>query len=429
MRERICKILFLLLLVWPQAIGADHCTVSKIAIIAGSWENTLTKTSYTLQTQDSGSASCHVTQTLRFSLQSSGPGTFTGQTGNALQLYISSNSANRNFYYDGHGAGSYTLTAKAGYGAVDSWTELFTNTYNSTASSTEEEAPANTAPVSSSSSDGGASSAHYGSNALSNKKLDSSVSLSAGRDRLGSIGSPLEFKVETNLAYTRNTIFKWNFGDGSEGAGNLVVHTYEYPGDYVLVLKADMPGDQAVARANVKIIDPSIVITLANTERVELKNNSKSEVSLYGRVLMVGGKIFAFPQDTIIKAGQTLFFSSKITGLKPAGGTEASILVIGNTEQSKIVAKVEEERSNEIARLNNELENGLAVLEAQLAAAHTQAYSGLTAVAKNLEVKLPSDEPVKSEEIEVIKANESQTTVAVKSGWFATIKRFFLRTK
>src|SRR3989344_9210735 len=141
--------------------------------------------------------------------------------------------------------------------------------------------------------------------------------VSAGRDRVGTAGSPLEFIAETDFEYTKSSIFNWNFGDGSQGAGSIITHTYEYPGEYVVILNTSLPQSQAVARVNVKIVEPDIEIASASPEKISLMNNSNSEINLYGRALWSTEKIFLFPKDTIIKAGQNISFGSRVTELKP----------------------------------------------------------------------------------------------------------------
>lgn len=420
------RTVFLFLVFWivPNFVWADHCAVSKIAIIAGTWENTDTKTSHTVQSQDSNGESCHVSQTLRLSFESTGGGSYTGQTGSPVQAWISSNSANRNFYYLHSADADYVLTIKAGYGATDSWETLFTGTHNTAGTSSQEtsttsptaETAANTSPSQSSSSS--ATSAHYSAAPLSFLSQTTKYAVSAGRDRLGVVGSPLEFRAETDLEYTRNSIFKWNFGDGSEKAGEVVTHTYEYPGEYVVVLNVSTPGGQVVARTNVKIIEPGLVISSATPERIELKNNSKYEVSLFGRVLMVGGKVFVFPQDTIIKAGQSISFSSKVTGLNPSGIHDVQIMVIGETENSKIGAKIEEQKAEKIAHL----ENQISILEQNL--------RQKMAATQNLAVEPPSEDVVAEEKLPALEEPApAPQTASAKDGWLGTIKRFFLRTQ
>src|SRR3989338_1635926 len=91
-------VVFCVALCPAHTVLAAHCTVSGIALIAGPWENTSTQTSYTVQAQYGAGNECHVDETLRLSFASSGVGTFTGQTGSAVQKWIATGSANRNFY-------------------------------------------------------------------------------------------------------------------------------------------------------------------------------------------------------------------------------------------------------------------------------------------------------------------------------------------
>lgn len=439
MPGRICKILSLLFVVWPQIILAGHCTVSQIAIIPGSWENTGTKTSYTLQVQDGGGTFCHVSQTLRFSLASSGPGTFTGQTGNALQLFISSNSANRNFYYDGHDGGDYVLTAKAGYGAADAWTELFITTYNTAAiSNTEEEDTlatttadtTTTDTITTTSSSNTIFSAHYSSSPIIRLNQPVDVVVGAGRDRLGSVGSPLEFKAEVNFDYTRNSIFKWNFGDGTERVGDMLNHTYEYPGEYVVVLNVSTPAGQAVARTNVKIIEPELGIVLVVPERIEIKNNSKYEISLFGRALVAGGKVFVFPQDTIIKAGQSISFSTKVTRLDLTGRSGAYLAVVGTeVRPQEVMAKMEEQRLEKIASIRDEI---AALNQRRLALLQRQTPNP-EAVTENenrpLVTEIEDVEDGDTGQTALVLDSVSETESGRMDNWLQTLKSFFLRTQ
>ena len=255
------------------------------------------------------------------------------------------------------------------------------------------------------------SSVHYSSTPVTNVNKRIEMYVSAGRDRVGTAGSPLEFISQTHFEYTKSSIFNWNFGDGSLGAGSIITHTYEYPGEYIVILNASLPQSQAVARVNVKIVEPDIKVVLASPEKIELKNNSSSEINLYGRTLWHAGKVFLFPKDTIIMAGQSISFSSKVTDLRPNGTNDVRIIVVGDTEQPKVMAKIEEEKTKQIASIKNQI----ASLEQQMASIPQP----------HLAVQPPSE---KSEEIiEETKNFEPQTAAVVKSGWFETLKRFFLR--
>jgi len=440
MPERIFKrqiILVCCLIVWfvPNFALASHCTVSKLSIIAGSWENTSSKTSYTVQSQDDGGESCHVNETLRLSFESTEGGSFTSQTGNPIQAWISSNSANRNFYYENGTSADYILTIKAGYGTVDNWDVLFIATKDSsddfdeditTTPGIEETTTTNT--TASNTSTNITSSVHYSSSPVTNISKASELLVGAGRDRLGSVGSPLEFKAEVNFDYTRNTIFKWNFGDGTERVGDVLNHTYEYPGEYVVVLNASLPQGQAVARVSVKIINPELLITTASPEKIEIRNDSKNEVNLFGRALVSGEKAFMFPQDTIIKPGQSISFSSRISGLTPLGPYGTSLLVIGEKRNQLDLAKeIEEQKAEKIAHLQNQI----SLLKQQMASVS----AAVQTTKPNLAVKPPSEESVAEVSFEGLAAVEEiveyvePQAASAREGWLQILKHFFLRTR
>ncbi len=261
-------------------------------------------------------------------------------------------------------------------------------------------------------------STHYGATPVTSVSKTSSPSVGAGRDRVGAVGSPLEFKVETGGGSDsyRQSIFNWNFGDGAQGTGPLVTHVYDYPGEYVVVLSANFPEGEAVARVNVRIVEPGITVTLATPERIELKNDSKYETNLFGRALIVGGQAFVFPRDTIIKAGQNISFGSKITKLNPLGANDVEIMILGETEHSKIVAKIEKQKKEKVAYLENQISVLQQDLERKMASV------------SNLAVQLPSEELVAEEPLVIEELDPVPQTALARTGWLEALKRFFLRT-
>lgn len=266
------------------------------------------------------------------------------------------------------------------------------------------------------------SSVHYSSSPVTNINRTQDLVVGAGRDRLGSVGSPLEFKVEVNFGYTRNSIFKWNFGDGTERVGDVLNHTYEYPGEYVAVLNAATPQGQAVARVNVKIIEPEIVITLATSERVEIKNNSKYEVSLFGRALVAEGEVFVFPQDTIIKAGQKISFGSNVTGLDLSRQLGVSLATVGTeVRPQEVIAKIDKERQEKIAHLSIEL----GVLQDRLAVMVARED-----VQKSSIIEQKDKEIIESQsQTALVLDTVSEEDAGNLGGWLETLKHFFFRTQ
>ncbi|MEK7461515.1 MAG: PKD domain-containing protein [Patescibacteria group bacterium] len=367
---------------------------------------------------------------------------FSNTTGSILNVPVTmaSNSKNKNFYYQDSVLGTYII--KVDVSSEKGGPVLFSATQNisveeQTSDGVESENATSTKNVS-----GGVLRAtsnsvtyitYYSSEPLSNSRQEASFSLSAGQDRLGSVGSPLEFRADTDLDYTKNGSFKWNFGDGSEGGGEVLNHVYKYPGDYVVVLNVGMPGSSAIARANVKIIEPEIVITLATPEKVELQNNSKYEISLFGRALIAGEKIFAFPQDTIIKSGQKISFSANITKLSSSGLSDTSLIIVGTEiKPQEILAKVEKQKLEKITQINNQL----STLRQQLASlshrpvATRQTESTISSVT-NTTIAAESAETGdgKSQVASVANAITPNESFGMIKTLFQTLKRFFLRTQ
>ncbi len=287
---------------------------------------------------------------------------------------------------------------------------------NSTSTTTDQ---TTTTTTTTASSQGSSSSAHYSAIPISDLETELKFEVSAGRDRLGITGSPLEFKVETNIKHTRSNIFKWNFGDGTIGYGVTLSHAYEYPGEYAVVLNGSFPGGEAVARVNVKIIEPEIAVTIATPDRIELKNNSKYEASLFGRTLVSGGKVFIFPQDTIIKAGQSISFGARVTGFHPNSIQDVNILVIGESVMQPYLAiNIEKQRLEKIVAIRDEI----AVLQQQRLALLPRSVS-------SPEVVVTTENSSSTPQTALVLDSVSQVKSSRMNGWLETLKRFFFRTR
>ncbi len=114
------------------------------------------------------------------------------------------------------------------------------------------------------------------------------------------------------------TSFTWSFGDGTTAQGIEVWHSYRHEGTYVVVLKAASGGAAALARMNVSVFAPNILLTFENSQGapvIGVTNNSLSEVNLTHFRIRADGWEFAFPDDTILAAKRKIMLGSEITGL------------------------------------------------------------------------------------------------------------------
>lgn len=440
----IYKKAFLVLFLLVTLPAVSHAQVAKIVfttepqtIKPGEISDTIT-----VQLQDSAGNSYKATETMDVEFTSSSvSGEFLSPSSeNPVTKTISTGSANKNFRYRDSANGTFTLTVKAtGRTSGEIWNanqaitisdSVPTSAPTTTATTTENVTTASSSSNQESSSSG--SSSHYSAVSLSSLKIAPGFEVSAGRDRLGIVGSPLEFKVETNIEYTNNSIFVWNFGDGGEGVGEVVTHTYMYPGEYILVLNVSGSRGKAVSRTNVKVVTPELVITDVSRERIEIANNSKSEVSLFGRALVTRDKIFTFPRDTIIKAGQKISFGANVTRLNSLEQSDISLVIVGTEiKPQEIMAKIENQRLEKIAYTQSQI----STLKKQLADIYNrQNFANSTGVAKNPIIEGTTTEGLvgpknESQTASLINVVTPKASFGIIKNWLQTLKQFFFRTQ
>lgn len=114
-----------------------------------------------------------------------------------------------------------------------------------------------------------------------------------------------------------NARYIWNFGDGATKEGESVLHSYNFPGEYMVILDVSSGKYSAGSRLKIKIIPADIVISAVITGpegKIEILNNSGYELNLSSWLLSSGGKFFTLPKNTIILPHARLPFSFFVTG-------------------------------------------------------------------------------------------------------------------
>lgn len=136
--------------------------------------------------------------------------------------------------------------------------------------------------------------------------------VAAGRNRLGFSGTPLQFSSRSVLGKndaTGGTTFAWSFGDGTSASGGSVVHTYNFSGEYNVVVNAVSGSNRSVDRLLVKIEEPAFSMRRATStagEYVEIKNHTDREINIGRAKLRSGSTHFVFAPDTIMVKNGTL---------------------------------------------------------------------------------------------------------------------------
>ena len=133
-----------------------------------------------------------------------------------------------------------------------------------------------------------------------NKELE----VTSGRERLGIVGSLLTFeaKIKKSNVSTSTISYTWSFGDGLSAFGKKASHSYVFPGDYTVILKASVSETTAVSRVSVHIVSPKLSIISAPEGRVDIENSSDVEINLGGMSLVFGNKKIWIAEDTLINA-------------------------------------------------------------------------------------------------------------------------------
>jgi len=115
-----------------------------------------------------------------------------------------------------------------------------------------------------------------------------------------------------------NARYLWSFGDGSIEVGQNVLHTYRYPGEYVVSLTASSGSYSSSDKISIIAVPGGIAIRSVGNENdfyVELVNNSQFEVNLFGWIIQSGASNFTIPNNTFILPQGTITFPRDITGL------------------------------------------------------------------------------------------------------------------
>jgi hypothetical protein len=276
----------------------------------------------TVQLQNSLGAQENAVETIDLVFTSTSPtGQFLSATtpGNPVVARINTGSANKNFLYQDSTSGAHTISIVATGRTsqkIFKATQQITITSNSSIGSTASTTESNTV-VTEIVSGGSTTSAHSSSVPLSDSEGKKDFEISAGRDRLTTVGNNLVFQATaTKLQNTteQNIVYDWSFGDGTVGKGKTVNHKYRFAGEYSVVVNASVGNLEAVSRVKVSVISPEIWMQRIS-DGIEIWNKSKVEINLEGWTLSGGKKTFTFPKDTLIGSNVKVIFANETTGI------------------------------------------------------------------------------------------------------------------
>ena len=123
-----------------------------------------------------------------------------------------------------------------------------------------------------------------------------------------------------------NARYMWSLGDGARREGQNIAYTYQYPGEYVVILDGSSGQYADSVRFTVKVVPIQIIVANVGPKEdfyIELKNESQYEVDLGNWILISGSRNFRIPEKTFIISNKTLIFPPHVTSLSYADGTVA----------------------------------------------------------------------------------------------------------
>lgn len=280
-----------------------------------------------VQTQNASGEAEKISETndIYFS-STSGSGEFLGSTGNPVTTTMSKNTSSRTFFYRDSKEGVHTIQIEI-IGRESG--EKFKATQEITVGKATGSNQFSSKDTTESQTASGIS-AHQNQKDLATVSSSQGFKVDAGRPRVISIHTPLDFNAEVSglKKSAKRLRFDWSFGDGTAGRGKEISHTYQFPGEYIVVVNGYQDDEYATSRIDVKVVDPQIEIVnvSAGLTAIEVRNNSNEEINLGGWLILSGQEKFIIAKDTIIKPRSKLHISTtfsnqsdKVTLFYPTG--------------------------------------------------------------------------------------------------------------
>lgn len=133
------------------------------------------------------------------------------------------------------------------------------------------------------------------------------------------LGRAYNRKKETVSDHIR---FLWNFGDGRTAEGQSVLHHFEYPGRYAVVLNIAENLDSASARIIITAEPARLAFTVLPDGSVAIGNNAGRDLDLSNWIVRSFGRSFVVPRDSIILTGESLRIGEKTLGFRSSSDSE-----------------------------------------------------------------------------------------------------------
>jgi len=237
-----------------------------------------------------------------------------------LALTLSSSQYRRNFYYRDSANGTHTLRAQAALRpgtTCTTWSPesgvQWTATHSITVggNQTQNDQQTDTSTTTSTSQTTQAPTSSYV------PPPEPTIFADAGSDRTVIVGADVEFD---GRAYNRNkesvdhVRFLWNFGDGATAEGPSVLHHFEYPGQYAVMLYIAEDRTSVSDKIIVTAEPARLAFSAISDGSVSIQNLAGRDLDLSRWIVRQLGREFMLPEHSVILAGQSMHISQRTLG-------------------------------------------------------------------------------------------------------------------
>lgn len=154
---------------------------------------------------------------------------------------------------------------------------------------------------------------------------ESGFTVDGGSDRTVIAGADVQF---TARAYNRskevveNAGFVWNFGDGSTAQGTAIVHRFEHPGRYAVVVTGTKDNAFGSDRFTVTAESAQLSVRVLPDGSIEIENLGARDIDLSHWTIQSSGKRFPLPDNSLVLAREVMRISPNTLHFYPGSSTE-----------------------------------------------------------------------------------------------------------
>ena len=103
--------------------------------------------------------------------------------------------------------------------------------------------------------------------------------------------------------------YVWNFGDAYTSIQKEPLHSFAYPGEYVVMVDAVFAKQKASSRYEITVLPVTLSLSRTESDGISIHNTASNEINIGGYQIQ-GVTTLTFPKNTIIKPNSTLTISS-----------------------------------------------------------------------------------------------------------------------